>query len=124
VAPALAVNSGPKFAEIERFEIAARATSPSIPGGKRQRNAGQASKRTMRAGQPNNPFECPLRVNRVVPAANQPLPVYPDDRHMGDAPTLRDDKSLQTDSPVGQNLLNFSDDRFGHRAFSLQIACA
>jgi hypothetical protein len=31
VAPALAVNSGPKFAEIERFEIAARATSSSIP---------------------------------------------------------------------------------------------
>jgi hypothetical protein len=38
---------------------------------------------------------------------------------MGDAPTLRDDESLQTDSPVGQNLFNFSDDRFGHRAFSL-----
>jgi hypothetical protein len=38
---------------------------------------------------------------------------------MGDAPTLRDDKSLQTDSPDGQNLFDFSDDRFGHRAFSL-----
>jgi hypothetical protein len=38
-------------------------------------------------------------VNGVVPTANQPLAVYPDDRHMGDAPTLRDDKSLQTDSP-------------------------
>jgi hypothetical protein len=38
---------------------------------------------------------------------------------MGDMPTLRDDISLRTDSPVGQNLFVFSDDRFGHRAFSL-----
>jgi hypothetical protein len=38
---------------------------------------------------------------------------------MGGAPTLGDDKSLQTDSPDGQNLFDFSDHRFGHRAFSL-----
>jgi hypothetical protein len=38
---------------------------------------------------------------------------------MGDAPTLRDDKLRQTDSPDGQTLFDFSDDRFGHRAFSL-----
>jgi hypothetical protein len=38
---------------------------------------------------------------------------------MGDAPTLRDDESLQTDSPDGLNLSNFSDHRFGHRAFLL-----
>jgi hypothetical protein len=38
---------------------------------------------------------------------------------MGDAPTAWDDKSMQADSPDGQNLLDFSDDRFGHRAFSL-----
>jgi hypothetical protein len=39
-------------------------------------------------------------------------------------PTLRDDKLLQTDSPDGQHLFNFSDGRFGHRAFRCQIACA
>jgi hypothetical protein len=38
---------------------------------------------------------------------------------MGGAPTLRDDKSRQTDSPDGQNPFIFSDGRFGHRAFSL-----
>jgi hypothetical protein len=31
----------------------------------------------------------------------------------------RERAELQTDSPDGQNLFNFSDDRFGHRALSL-----
>src|SRR4029077_18043989 len=64
-------------------------------------------------------LRCPGWVIRVAPTANQPFPVYPDNRHVGDAPTLRDDKLRQTDSPDGQNLFNFSDDRFGHQAFSL-----
>jgi hypothetical protein len=41
------------------------------------------------------------------------------ERGMGDAPTLRDDKSRQTDLPDGQNPFGFSDDRFGRPAFSL-----
>jgi hypothetical protein len=56
-------------------------------------------------------------------ASFQPIASYfrstPNNRDIGDAPTLRDDTSLRTDSPDGQNLFDFSGDRFGHWAFSL-----
>ena len=55
-------------------------------------------------------------------ASFQPIASYfrstPNNRDIGDAPTLRDDTSLRTDSPDGQNLFDFSGDRFGRRAFS------
>jgi hypothetical protein len=55
---------------------------------------------------------------------DRPLPVYPNNRHTGDAPTLRDDKSQRTDLPDGQNLSSFSVHRFGHRGFFVAKSCA
>jgi hypothetical protein len=56
-------------------------------------------------------------------ASFQPIASYfrstPNNRDIGDAPTLRDDTSPRTDSLDGQNLFDFSGDRFGRRAFSL-----